>query len=69
MIDIPLSLRVPPQGRYNHGIYTCYECDFPNSLLTKIKFPSKALFKRGDHILREFRRVQIQRKNIQIHLF
>ena len=28
MIDIPLSLRVPPQGRYNHGIYTCYECDF-----------------------------------------
>ena len=28
MIDIPLSLRVPPQGRYNRGIYTCYECDF-----------------------------------------
>ena len=27
MIDIPLSLRVP-QGRYNRGIYTCYECDF-----------------------------------------
>ena len=24
MIDIPLSLRVPPQGRYNRGIYTCY---------------------------------------------
>ena len=22
MIDIPLSLRVPPQGRYNRGIYT-----------------------------------------------
>ena len=28
MIDIPLSLRVPPQGRYNRGIYTCYECGF-----------------------------------------
>ena len=28
MIDIPLSLRVPPQGRYDRGIYTCYECDF-----------------------------------------
>ena len=28
MIDIPLSLRVPPQGRYNHGIYTCSECGF-----------------------------------------
>ena len=28
MIDIPLSLRVLPQGRYNRGIYTCYECDF-----------------------------------------
>jgi len=24
MIDIPLSLRVPPQGRYNRGIYTPY---------------------------------------------
>lgn len=28
MIDIPLSLRVLPQGRYNRGIYTCYECGF-----------------------------------------
>lgn len=28
MIDIPLALRVPPQGRYNRGIYTCYECGF-----------------------------------------
>lgn len=28
MIDIPLNLRVPPQGRYNRGIYTCYECGF-----------------------------------------
>ncbi|WP_278965594.1 hypothetical protein [Alistipes senegalensis] len=23
-----MSLRVPPQGRYNRGIYTCYECGF-----------------------------------------
>ena len=23
MIDIPLNLRVPPQGRYNSGIFTC----------------------------------------------
>lgn len=28
MIDIPLALRVPPQGRYNRGIYICYECGF-----------------------------------------
>lgn len=28
MIDIPLELRVPPQGKYNRGIYTCYECGF-----------------------------------------
>lgn len=28
MIDILLSLRVLPQGRYNRGIYTCYECGF-----------------------------------------
>lgn len=28
MIDIPLNLRVPPQGRYNRGVYTCYKCGF-----------------------------------------
>ena len=28
MFDITFSLRVPPQGRYNRGIYTWYECDF-----------------------------------------
>ena len=31
MIDIPLALRVPPQGRYNRGIYTYYECGFEPS--------------------------------------
>ena len=28
MIDIPLNLRVPPQGRYNSGLFTCNECGF-----------------------------------------
>ncbi len=28
MINIPLSLRVPPQGRYNRGVFTCNECGF-----------------------------------------
>ena len=28
MIDIPLNLRVPPQGRYNSGIFTCNECGY-----------------------------------------
>lgn len=28
MINIPLNLRVPPQGRYNRGVFTCNECGF-----------------------------------------